>query len=278
VLAIVHAEDEPALDLALKVKAIRSELPVAVLATDPSFLTRLEGRGNPEGVDRIFLWQNDPMAGLYATYMLPNSDAALDERLGSLLAAIKLVWASTFGDNPRSYFRQTSDRLEDERMAHGNGSYRGIRDLVCVKMEAFETSKTREIAREIGAMNKILVDQERPYVLVGFGRWGSTDPWMGIGVGWAQISGVKVLVEVGLKGFNAAPAQGTHFFQNVTSLNIGCLSVPYGSEAFIRWEQLQAAECPRETTHLKLLRWPRPLEIGIDGRKGEAVIVLPASV
>jgi hypothetical protein len=60
VLAIVHAEDEPALDPALKVKAIRSELPVAVLATDPSFLTRLENRGNPEGVDRIFLWQNDP--------------------------------------------------------------------------------------------------------------------------------------------------------------------------------------------------------------------------
>jgi hypothetical protein len=162
------------------------------------------------------------------------------------------------------------------RMAHGNGSYRGIRDLVCVKPEAFETSKTREIAREIGEMNKVLVDQDRPYVLVGFGRWGSTDPWMGIGVGWAQISGVKVLVEVGLKGFNADPAQGTHFFQNVTSLNIGCLSVPCGSEAFIRWEQLQAAECPRETTHLKLLRWPRPIEIGIDGRKGEAVIVLPA--
>ncbi|MCK7471735.1 MAG: hypothetical protein MZU95_13885 [Desulfomicrobium escambiense] len=91
-------------------------------------------------------------------------------------------------------------------------------------------------------MNKGLVDEGRPYVLVGFGRWGSTDPWMGIGVGWAQISGVKVLVEAGLKGFNVDPAQGTHFFQNVTSLNIGCLSVPYGSAAFIRWDRLQAAE------------------------------------
>jgi hypothetical protein len=162
-------------------------------------------------------------------------------------------------------------------MAHGNGFYRGIHDVVCVKPEAFETSKTREIAREIGELNKVLVDESRPYVLIGFGRWGSTDPWMGIGVGWAQISGVKVLVEVGLKGFNVDPAQGTHFFQNVTSLNIGCLSVPYGAAAFIRWEHLQEAASPRETQYLRLLRWPRPLEICIDGRRGEALIVLPSS-
>jgi hypothetical protein len=160
-------------------------------------------------------------------------------------------------------------------LAHGNGTYRGIRDLVCVKPETFDTSKTRVIAREIGELNKALVEAGRPYALLGFGRWGSTDPWMGIGVGWAQISGVKVLVEAGLKGFNADPAQGTHFFQNVTSLNIGCLSVPYGSAGFIRWERLAAAECASETAYLKLFRFPRPLEILIDGRRGEAVILLP---
>jgi hypothetical protein len=160
-------------------------------------------------------------------------------------------------------------------IAHGNGFYRGIHDLVCVKPKLFDISKTRDIAREIGELNKLLVEEGRPYVLIGFGRWGSTDPWMGIGVGWAQISGVKVLVEVGLKGFNVDPAQGTHFFQNVTSLNIGCLSVPYGSTAFIRWDRLHELEPPRETKYLRLLRWSRPLEICIDGRRGEAVIVLP---
>jgi len=122
----------------------------------------------------------------------------------------------------------------------------------------------------------VLVDEDRSYVLIGFGRWGSTDPWMGIGVGWAQISGVKVLVEVGLQGFNVDPAQGTHFFQNVTSLNIGCLSVPYGSDAFIHWERLHQVESSRETKYLRLLRWSRPLDICIDGRGGEALIVLPA--
>jgi hypothetical protein len=447
---------------------------------------------------------NLPLAGLYSTYMLPNSDDTPEERLESLLAAIKLVWASTFGDNPRAYFRQTSYRLEDERMAvvvqtlggcrrgdyfyptfsgvaqshnfypisymkpedgvaqialglgktvveggpivrfcpryplllpqfadmrdwlyftqknfygldmapvraprdpaamdrlrllplsvaesqgvlqkvacvyqsdsgllvdsffydgprivtfqkvlrdprlkfgellcnllsicersmripveiefacdlpedqrpvfyplqlrpmaskkrwerveispdrrerafcysnmaHGNGFYPGIRDLVHVKPESFDISKTKEIAKEIGELNKVLVDENRPYVLVGFGRWGSTDPWMGIGVGWAQISGVKVLVEVGLKGFNVDPAQGTHFFQNVTSLNIGCLSVPYASAAFIRWERLHGMEPSRETKHLRLLRWSRPLDICIDGLRGEAAISLPLS-
>jgi hypothetical protein len=86
-----------------------------------------------------------------------------------------------------------------------------------------------------------------------------------------------VLVEVGLKGFNVDPAQGTHFFQNVTSLNIGCLSVPYGSEAFIRWYQLRGVASPLETSYLRLLRWESPLEVSVDGLRGEAVVVLPSA-
>jgi hypothetical protein len=159
--------------------------------------------------------------------------------------------------------------------AHGNGSYRGIYDLVVVAPDTFEKSRTREIAREIGEVNRRLVGENRPYVLVGFGRWGSTDPWMGIGVAWAQISAVRVLVEVGLKGFNVEPAQGTHFFQNVTSLNIGCLSVPYRSNSFLKWEALDGRTPVHTSAHLRLLRWPDPLTIRIDGRIGEAVILLP---
>jgi hypothetical protein len=162
-------------------------------------------------------------------------------------------------------------------LAHGNGLYRGVHDIVCVKPAGFEVSKTREIAREIGVLNKVLVDEARPYALIGFGRWGSTDPYMGIGVGWAQISGVKVLVEVGLKGFNVDPAQGTHFFQNVTSLNIGCLSVPHGSPAFLKWEALESGQIVRETGYLRQYHFPEALEIRIDGRSGEAVIVLPSA-
>jgi hypothetical protein len=160
-------------------------------------------------------------------------------------------------------------------LAHGNGFYRGIHDLVCVKPDTFDISKSRQIAPEIGELNKVLTDEGRPYVLVGFGRWGSMDPWMGIGVNWAQISGARVLVEAGLKEFNAEPAQGTHFFQNVTALNIGCLSVPYQSKSFLEWGKLDCITPVRETPHLKLLRWAKPLEIRIDGRIGAAVICLP---
>jgi hypothetical protein len=441
-----------------------------------------------------------PLAGLYATYMLPNNEASLDERLASLMTAIKLVWASTFGDSPRAYFQHTNYRLEDERMAvvvqtlagssranyfyptfsgvaqshnfypvaymksedgvvqlalglgktvveggavvrfcpkyptllpqfadmrswlyftqkkfyalsmnpvtgernsanmerlellplelaeqqnvlhrvasvyqsdsgllvdsfiykgprivtfqkilrdskrnlcgliaeilamseramrtpveiefacelsddgetvfyplqlrpmtakrhwekvevadehrkkaicythvaHGNGLFRDLQDIVCVIPERFDMTKTTEIAREIGMLNKILADKDRHFVLIGFGRWGSVDPLMGIGVSWAQISSVRVLVEVALKDFDIDPAQGTHFFQNVTSLNIGCLSIPYNSDAFMNWNRLNMGEIVQETAYLKHYRWKRPLEIRINGRTGEAVIL-----
>jgi len=158
-------------------------------------------------------------------------------------------------------------------IAHGNGFFTGIRDVVCVKSNVFDVSKTGEIAREIGMLNKQLTAEGRHFVLIGFGRWGSMDPMMGIGVRWGQISSVRVLVEVGLKGFNVDPAQGTHFFQNVTSLNIGCLSIPFNSDAFIDWQRLKSGEVVQETVFLRHLRWRQPLEIRIDGHSGQAVIL-----
>ncbi len=156
---------------------------------------------------------------------------------------------------------------------HGNGSYEGIQDVVYVKPSAFLKSKTRDIAAEVGEINKGLVERNRPYFLIGFGRWGSSDPWMGIGVRWSQISGVRVLAEAGLKEFNVDPSQGSHFFQNVTSLNIGYLSLPYGDEgAFIDWDWLEAQPAETETTYLRHVRLASPLRLLIDGRSGEALV------
>ena len=158
-------------------------------------------------------------------------------------------------------------------LAHGNGAYRDLFDIVAVKPGAFDKGRTREIADDISKINKRLVAEHRPYILIGFGRWGSTDPEMGIGVKWAQISGVRVLVEAGLKGFDVDPAQGTHFFQNVTSLNIGCLSIPYGKDAFLNWDWLAAKPALTETEFLRHIRVDRALTVLIDGRGGEAIIV-----
>ena len=160
-------------------------------------------------------------------------------------------------------------------LAHGNGQYPEICDLVYVKPETFNRNKTRQIASEIGSLNKRLETEERAYLLIGFGRWGSLDPAMGIGVNWEQISNVRVLVELGLKDFNVDPAQGTHFFQNVTSLNVGCLAIPHGTSGFLRWKLLGNGMRVIETDHLVLMRWAAALDVRIDGFNGEGVITIP---
>jgi hypothetical protein len=160
------------------------------------------------------------------------------------------------------------------RMAHGNGIYENINDIVLVKPETFEKRFTREIAAEVGDMNKRMVNEGRPYMLIGYGRWGSTDPWMGIGVQWSQIAGVKVLVEVGLPDFNVDPSQGTHFFQNVTSLNIGCISIPHGDKyAMLDWDWLHSLPVIEDNAYTSLLRPSSPIEVRIDGRNGNTVIL-----
>lgn len=174
--------------------------------------------------------------------------------------------------------RHREGALAKTRMAHGNGIYDDIYDIVLVKKESFAKHLTREIASEIGVMNNLLLEEKRPYILIGYGRWGSSDPLMGIGVQWSQISGVRVLVEVGLENFNVDPAQGTHFFQNVTSLNIGCLSIPHANpDASLDWDWLDRQPVAQEGKFVRLLRPQEPVTVRIDGRNGLAVMLGPES-
>ncbi|MBI4701802.1 MAG: hypothetical protein HY744_11700 [Deltaproteobacteria bacterium] len=156
--------------------------------------------------------------------------------------------------------------------ALGNGIKKNIRDLVFVRRSTFERSRTREVADEVGKINRHLEAAGRPYLLIGFGRWGTFDPWLGIGVSWAQISGVAVLVEAGLPDFEVDPSQGTHFFHNLTTLDIGYLSVPHGNpRAKIEWEWLESLPVEQETRYVRHVRLSSPIEVRIDGRSGEAV-------
>ena len=107
----------------------------------------------------------------------------------------------------------------------GNGVVDDIHDLVVVDIESFERSRTPEVALQIARFDAILRKEERPYLLVGAGRWGSTDPHLGIPVGWNQITGARVIVESGFKDFRVAPSQGTHFFQNLTTGSVGYFTV-----------------------------------------------------
>ncbi len=160
----------------------------------------------------------------------------------------------------------------------GNGVIRIVRDIVFVKPASFDASRSPQIAGEVDQLNARLRSADTPYMLIGPGRWGSTDPWLGIPVKWSQISGVKVVVEACQPNMNVDPSQGSHFFQNMTSLRIGYFTVPMDrAHGFIDWEWLHALPAATETEHLKHVHLEEPLTVMIDGRKSQGVILKPGA-
>lgn len=158
----------------------------------------------------------------------------------------------------------------------GNGVMDGLYDLVVVKRDSFDRSKSPLIAGQIGRINERLRGEGRPYILIGPGRWGSSDHWLGIPVAWGQINGVKVMVEVAMPDISVDPSQGSHFFQNVTSLRIGYFTVAEDSaEEGLDWDWLEQLPAESETGHVRLVRLEHPLQVRIDGRTGRGVILKP---
>lgn len=163
--------------------------------------------------------------------------------------------------------------------ALGNGRRDEIADVVYVRPERFDPAHSREIAQEVGRLNRLLAAEHRSYVLVGPGRWGSSDPWLGIPVTWDQISGARAIVEASLRDFRVQPSQGTHFFQNVTSLRIAYLTVnPFAGDDRIDWDWLAGQPAQHESEFVRHLRFEASLRIRIEGRSKRGVILPPAPV
>ncbi len=158
--------------------------------------------------------------------------------------------------------------------ALGNGVIEGIHDLIYLVPELFDNSKTLQMRDEIEFLNETLRKENRNYILIGPGRWGSSDRFLGIPVKWAQINRAKVIVEVGLKNFIVEASQGSHFFQNVFAMNVGYFTIPFG-ENHIDWLWLQKQQIHQKTEHFIHLRTEKPFIIRIDGRKGAALITKP---
>lgn len=154
----------------------------------------------------------------------------------------------------------------------GNGISKNIYDIIFVKQERFEKIETKKIATEIEAMNKKLIDEKRRYLLIGFGRWGSCDPWLGIPVEWQQISGAEVIVESTLFNMNVELSQGSHFFHNLTGFNVKYFSINYDGEFKIDWSWLNKQNVIEEKEFVKHIRLSNSLLIKVDGRKGSGVI------
>ena len=167
----------------------------------------------------------------------------------------------------------TSDPIIYSESALGTGAVNDVCDVVYLREENFNPASTEEIAEEITRLNNKMREENRGYVLVGFGRWGSSNPWLGVPVKWSDISEAKVIVECGLSNFRIEPSQGTHFFQNLTSFGVGYITVnPYANDGSLDFEKLNAMEATYESEFVRCVRFEKPLAICIDGVGNKAVV------
>jgi len=160
--------------------------------------------------------------------------------------------------------------------ALGHGITSDMFDLVYVKPEAFSASKNQLIMQEIDKVNRNLVHENRHYVLVGPGRWGSADPWLGIPVKWSHISNARLIVESGLSNYRVDPSQGTHFFQNLTSFGAAYFTInPFLHEGTYDTEFLNAQPAVYESEFVRHVRFDKPIIMKVDGRKNKGVVMKP---
>ena len=160
----------------------------------------------------------------------------------------------------------------------GHGISEDVFDVVYVKTdENFTASNNPMIASEIERINRKFLDEDKNYILIGPGRWGSSDYWLGIPVKWPHISAARVIVEAGLKNYHVDPSQGTHFFQNLTSFGVGYFTInTYTGDGVMQKEILDSMPAVEETEYVRHVRFDRPLKVMMDGKKQTGVVLLPS--
>jgi hypothetical protein len=156
--------------------------------------------------------------------------------------------------------------------ALGNALKTDIADILFVKPDEFDPGRTVEIAREIGKINSQLVSTDRKYLLIGPGRWGSADRWLGIPVNWSEICGVGAIIETAFLNLRADPSQGSHFFHNITTLGINYISISDHGDDFLNWEWLTSQPAATETSFVTHVKLDKALTLKVDGRKSRCVM------
>lgn len=160
--------------------------------------------------------------------------------------------------------------------ALGNGTISGLHDFIYIKPGAFDPAKSSMIADEMEKVNAKFIEEKKNYVLVGPGRWGSSDPWLGIPVKWAQISAARVIIESGLENFRIDPSQGTHFFQNLTSFRVGYFTInPFIKDGHYDLEFLAGQKAYYEDEFIRHIRFETPMVVKIDGKRNKGVVFKP---
>jgi hypothetical protein len=172
----------------------------------------------------------------------------------------------------------SSEELRDDAVVigservMGNGVVDSIQDVVFVHPDRFEAKHTQAIAKELEALNAKLFSRGLPYLLIGFGRWGSSDPWLGTPVDWGQICGARAIVEATLPSINVEPSQGSHFFHNITSFDVSYFFVHHERDVGIDWDWLTSLPVVEEREFVRHVRLEHPLHIKVDGRSGRGCV------
>ena len=171
---------------------------------------------------------------------------------------------------------QNEETILSSTSVLGHGIVSDVQDVVYVKTGAFNSANTQAIAYEIERANRGFTEGEKGYVLVGPGRWGSSDPWLGIPVKWPHISNARVIVECGLENYRVDPSQGTHFFQNLTSFGVGYFTInPFKGDGWFDEAFLNAQPAVEETDYLRHVHFDRPIVIKMDGKRSLGVVMKP---
>ncbi len=183
---------------------------------------------------------------------------------------------SSEGEEVRMDDVEPQQLVSQSGMVLGHGRLQDLRDVIVVDSHRFERARSREVAESVGYFNARLSEEGKPYLLIGVGRWGSADPWLGIPVAWDQISGARVIVESGFHDFRVAPSQGSHFFQNLTAFQIGYFTVnPDAGEGFVDWQWLSEQPAIEENGCVRRLQFAAPLVIVMNGKTSQGMIFKP---
>jgi len=182
-----------------------------------------------------------------------------------------------FGDDRGVTIEKAEEMIQNKIItsskALGSGFVEGMKYIVCVPSATFDSAKTREMAAEVARINNLIKEEGASYLLLGPGRWGSSDPWLGIPVVWSDISEARMIVETAIPGYRIEPSQGTHFFQNITSLGVGYLTVDtvYG-DGTVNEEAVSKFECIEDGEFVKLYKAPEGFVGFIDRSSNQSII------
>ena len=169
-----------------------------------------------------------------------------------------------------------TDTILFSNAALGNGTITDLQDIVYVKPGNFDPARNPDAVLKIAALNENFQAEHRYYILVGPGRWGSSDPWLGIPVKWAQISAARLIVESGLENYRIDPSQGTHFFQNLTSFRVGYFTIhPYNNDGFFDVNFLDSLPAEYEDDMIRHVHFSEPVTVVINGHTNLGVVIKP---